>query len=240
MDAFTTEIGAEAYVRGGGFLAMGGVTGGEIRGQVQRPKERSPSYLGKVGYDHEFAPKTRVRLTSSYYTNKKAVNNTLYTGSRAGSRYYSVLENAQSTETAQAWSGDVQPGFRNQVTAFVVNPFVKYQDFEFFGNLEQARGKAATEATRRVWTQYAGEGLYRFFADQLYVGGRYNVARGTLPGIVGDVKVERIQTGGGWFVTSNILAKAEYVRENYMKFPANDIRNGGTFDGFVIEGVVTF
>jgi len=240
MDAFTTEIGAEAYVRSNGLLAMAGVTGGEVKGQVQKPQERSPSYLAKLGYDHEFAPRTRVRLTGSFYTNKKSVSNTLYSGSRAGSRYYSVVENAQSTETAQAWSGDVQPGFKNKVTAFVVNPFVKVQGFEFFGNLEQASGKATAEKVHRVWTQYAGEGLYRFLGDQLYVGGRYNLAKGALAGMTGDVKVERIQTGGGWFVTSNVLAKAEFVRENYMKFPANDIRSGANFNGFMIEGVVTF
>ena len=37
MDAYTTEIGAEAYLRSNGWLAMAGVTGGEIRGQVTSP-----------------------------------------------------------------------------------------------------------------------------------------------------------------------------------------------------------
>lgn len=240
MDAFTTEIGAEAYLQKAGFLAMAGMTSGEIRGQVQRPNDRSPSYLAKLGVDRQLTPETRVRLTGSYYTNKKAVSSTLYTGSRAGSRYYSVLENAQSTEAAQAWSGDVQPGFRNEVTAWVINPFVKFGGVEFFGNVEQAKGKASTETSDRTWKQYAGEGLYRFFDEQLYVGGRYNVATGALAGITGDVTVERIQAGGGWFITSNIMAKAEYVRQNYMDFPANDIRAGAGFDGFMVEGVVAF
>lgn len=240
MDAFTTEIGAEAYARKNGFLAMAGVTGGEIHGQVTRPSERSPSYIAKLGVDRQLTQATRVRVTGSVYANKKSISNTLYSGSRAGSRYYSVLENTQSTETAQAWSGDVQPGFRNQVTAWVINPFIKYRGLEMFGNLEQAKGKAAAETSERTWSQYAGEGVYRFFSDQFYVGGRYNIAKGTLAGVPGDVKVDRVQTGGGWFVTPNVLAKAEYVRENYMNFPANDIRNGGTFHGFMVEGVVTF
>lgn len=240
MDAFTTEIGAEVYAQKAGFLAMGGITSGEIRGQVQRPNDRSPSYIAKAGVDRKINNDLRVRLTGSCYTNKQAVNSTLYTGSRAGSRYYSVLENAQSTETAQAWSGDVQPGFSNKVTAFVLNPFVKYRGFEFFGNVEQAEGRANAETSERIWRQWAGEGVYRFFDEQLYAGARYNFARGNLRGIPNDLQVERIQAGGGWYVTSNILAKAEYVRQNYMNYPANDIKAGGHFDGFMVEGVVAF
>jgi len=240
MDAFTTEIGAEAYLQGGGFLAMAGTTGGEVRGQVQKPNDRSPSYLAKLGYDRQLSPDLRVRLTSSFYANRKSISNTLYTGSRAGSRYYSVLENTQSTETAQAWSGDVQPGFKNKIAAVVVNPFIKYRGLELFGNLEQAKGRAFTETTQRIWTQYAGEALYRFASDQLYVGGRFNTASGNLAGIAGDLTVERTQAGGGWFVTPNLLMKGEYVRQAYVHFPANDIRSGAKFHGFMVEGVVVF
>jgi hypothetical protein len=51
LDAFTTEIGGEVYVRSNGLMAMVGVTGGEIRGQVLRPDDRAPAYLGKLGFD---------------------------------------------------------------------------------------------------------------------------------------------------------------------------------------------
>lgn len=240
LDAFTTEIGAEVYARSGGFMAMAGVTGGEIRGQVQRPKDRSASALAKLGYDRQFTQDLRGRLTGSFYTNKQAVNSTLYTGNRAGSRYYSVLENIQSSETAQATSGDVQPGFRNRVTAWVINPFIKYRGLELFGNIEQAKGRTTGELSDRTWNQVAGEGLYRFLDEKLYLGGRYNVADGTLAGITGTLKVERFQAAGGWFVTPNVLAKIEYVRQNYLDFPVTDIRNGGRFDGLMVEGSVSF
>jgi len=240
MDAFTTEIGAEVYARTGGFLAMAGVTGGEIRGQVQKPQERSESWLGKLGYDRQLNPTTRVRLTGSVYRNGQAVNNTLYSGSRAGARYYSVLENAQSTESAQAWSGDLQPGFKTRVLAWVINPFVEVRGLELFGNIEQAKGRTTPETVDRTWNHYSGEAVYRFVNDKFYLGGRYNVADGTLAGIVGDLKVERMQGAGGWFVTPNVLAKVEVVRENYLGFPTSDIRHGGRFDGFMIEGAVNF
>ena len=44
---------AAAYLQKAGFLAMGGVTSGEIRGQVQKPNERSPSYMAKLGVDRQ-------------------------------------------------------------------------------------------------------------------------------------------------------------------------------------------
>jgi len=34
--------------------------------------------------------------------------------------------------------------------------------------------------------------------------------------------------------------KGEYVSQKYSDFPTNDIRNGGKFSGWVIEGAVAF
>jgi ribosome-associated protein YbcJ (S4-like RNA binding protein) len=112
---------------------------------------------------------------------------------------------------------------------------------EFFGIAEQAKGSAATETKDRTWNQYAGEVTYRFLADdRVFVSGRYNTAKGELLGITNKVSVDRYNVGGGWFVTPNVLAKAEYVNQKYNDFPTTDIRSGGQFKGFVIEGVVSF
>jgi hypothetical protein len=240
MDDFTTEIGAEAYLRSDGILMMAGVTGGEVHGQVTAPGQRGPTYLAKVGIDEQLSTDLRVRLTGSMYKTDRSVNNTLTSGDRAGSRYYDVLENGTSTETANAWSGAIQSGMRNMVTAFVFNPFVKYQGVELFGNIETQSGASSTELTRRTLRQLVGEALYRFADDKLYVGGRYNVVKGQLAGIANDITVNRAQFGGGWFVTPNVLSKVELVRQNYLDFPTSDIRSGGKFQGFVVEGVVAF
>ena len=162
IDAFTTEIGAEAYLRKNGYLAMLGVTGGEVKGQVTAPGQRGPSYLVKVGVDKNLGSDLRFRLTGSMYKTDRSVSNTLTSGDRAGSRYYDVLENSISTESANAWSGAIQSGMKNMVTAFVVNPFVKVGGAEFFGNVETMTGAAATETQRRTLRQLVGEGLYRF------------------------------------------------------------------------------
>jgi hypothetical protein len=240
IDAFTTEIGAEAYLRKSGYLAMLGVTGGEVKGSVRNPGKRGPAYLAKVGYDKQLTDDIRVRLTGSMYKKDRSASGTLTSGDRAGSRYYDVLENVVSTEAGQAWSGAIQSGMRNNVTAFVVNPFVKIGGVELFGNVETMTGAASNEITRRTLRQLSGEGLYRFASNKLYVGGRANSVHGQLVGIANDISVKRYQVGGGWFVTPNVLSKIEFVRQNYEAFPTSDIRSGGKFEGFVVEGVVAF
>ena len=241
MDAFTTEIGAEIYLRNRGIIAMGSVTGGEIRGTVLVPEQRSPSFIGKLGFDRQFNPALRVRLTGSLYTTDKSSSNTLYGGDRAGSRYYFVMENTTATETAQKSSGMIDPGFKNKVTARQLNPFVKFHGLEVFGLLEHAQGRGATETSERKFKQFGLDTVYRFLPrEQLFVGARYNRVDGQLVGTTNDISIRRWQAGGGWFLTQNILMKAEYVNQEYFDFPTTDIRSGGKFNGAMVEGVIAF
>ena len=241
LDAFTTEIGAEAYLKTSGVVAMAAITGGEIRGTVLTPEKRGATFIGKLGVDRQINPDLRLRLTGSMYRADKAMSNTLYGGDRAGSRYYWVLENTAATESAQFTSGLINPGFRNRVKAYQVNPFVKFRGLELFGVLEQARGQASTEAADRTWRQYAVDTVYRFLPnEQVFVGVRFNRAEGALVGIPGDVGAKRWQVGGGWFITPGLLAKLEYVNQKYFGYPAENIKNGGEFKGLMLEGVVAF
>lgn len=241
MDAFTTEVGGEVMARANGFLALAAVTGGESRGMVASPDRRSPSYITKIGFDRQITPELRFRITGSSYATASSVNNTLYSGDRAGSRYYDVLENTASTETAQAWSGSIQPALSNSIHAFVINPFIKLNGLELFGNLERARGRAQGETANREMKQYVGEATYRFLdANKLFVAARYNRVSGQLKGMTNDISVNRYQVGGGWFMTPNILTKLEFVNQKYNDFPTTDIRNGGQFKGFMVEGTVAF
>ena len=160
----------------------------------------------------------------------------------AGSRYYWVMENnaPTTTESGNFRSGLLNPNFGSKVKSYMVNPFVKYRGLEVFGVAEKTEGRTATETVSRDVTQYAGEALYRFLGDQLYVGGRYNTVTAELQGIGNEVSIDRAQFGGGWFITPGVLMKAEYVTQKYNDFPTTDIRSGGKFDGFMVEGTVAF
>jgi hypothetical protein len=246
IDAFTTEVGGEAYVRTGPFLAMAGLNSGTIQGGITTPDRRTNAYLGKLGFDKQLTGDLRVRLTGSYYKNDKSPSNTLLTGDRAGHGYDLVMENTAASLTSQAWSGQMRSmGFSNSLRAYTVNPFVKWNGVEFFGSFDNYKGKSLSEPTWRTWTQNSGEVVYRFWDEKVYVGGRSNTARGSLlntPTVTftGDVSIDRNALAAGWFVTPTLLMKGEYMQQKYYRFPARDIRNGGKIQGFVVEGVVSF
>jgi hypothetical protein len=150
------------------------------------------------------------------------------------------MVNTSGTEKDSAWTGNVQPGFKSEQHAYVINPFLKVKGLELRGNLERALGRAATEAENRTWDQYAAEGLYRLLNDKLYFGGRYNTVNGKLASQPNDVTVNRYQIAGGWFVTPTVLLKGEWMDQRYSDFIPTDIRNGGRIKGFMVEGVVAF
>lgn len=214
MDAFTTEVGGELFYQNNGIIAMVGVTGGEIQGGVTRPDDRSLNFLGKLGYDKQINDDVRVRLTGSVYSTSGSARNTLYGGDRAGSRYYLVMEAVGASTAAQFTSGRINPGQTDNITAMVLNPFVKIKGLELFGNFEQSKGKAANETADRTWTNMGADAVYRLGArENFYLAARYNKVAGQLAGgpTAPEISIDRVQIGGGWFVTKNILAKLEYV-----------------------------
>ena len=237
VDPFTTEAGAEVLFRKGPAFVLGAITSGEMRGAVATPEKRGWARYGKVGFDKRMNDGLRIRLTGSLYRADKSLNQTIYSGDRPGSRYYDVLVDSVGRDR---WSGSMQPGFRNSVTAIQINPFVQIRGLEVFGSFDRGKGKAATEPEYRKLRQTAVDVVYRFAGDQLYVGGRYNTARMGLQGITNDVGADRQAFAAGWYITPLVMLKGEYVNQKYVDFPTTDRRSGGKFNGFMMEGVVAF
>jgi hypothetical protein len=242
LDAFTTEIGAEVMVRGpyGAFI-MGGVTSGENKGNVKESAvDASPAFLGKLGFDRQLSPMLRVRLTGSLYSAESSPAVTLYGGDRTGSRYWGVMDDTTGLRAGTGFTnGRVNPGFANEITARQINPYVEFGNLELFGVIEWASGKAAAAEERREINQLAGDVVYRLFNDRVYVGGRWNQVKGDFAGQE-NLTVTRSAISAGWFLTRNLLTKAEFVQQDYDGFAETDIRNGGQFRGIAIEGVIAF
>jgi len=248
MDAFTTEIGAEVDVTYNGFLGVLSATNGMINGRVlgydpvpgASDGKSKPAFIGKLGYDKQLNSDLRVRLTGSVYHTAGSNANTLYGGDRAGSHYYGVMDNALTTSTFT--SGRLNPGFGDKVTSMMGNLFVKYGGLESFTTFESANGRGRTETTgERAASQIATDLVYRFGKNEdFWVGARYNVVNARLSGYTEDVTVDRLAVSAGWFVTKNIMAKLEYVTQNYDGFVDTDIRNGGKFSGLALQAVVGF
>lgn len=55
-----------------------------------------------------------------------------------------------------------------------------------------------------------------------------------------DVTINRIAFSAGWFITKNVMAKVEYVNQDYKNFLYNDIRSNANFNGIVAQAVIGF
>jgi len=253
MDEFATEIGGEIYYHSNfGLLGMVGVTDGALNPSVIKSsvtdsstKElnfQAPAIYAKIGYDKVLSHDLRVRLTGSYYGCKSALSNTLFGGDRTGSHYFFVMEPTTATSTANAFSGRLNPGFREEVSTIMINPFIKWMGLEFFGTYEMASGRNVNETVMRKATQMAGDLIYRFPAESenFWVGARYNTVTATLQTNSKDVTVTRVAASVGWFITKNLMAKLEYVNQVYKDYDPTNILADGKFNGLMLSAAVGF
>lgn len=240
MDAFSTEAFGEITVQKSGFLGVVGITNGKLNQGVvvNANTDNKISFFGKLGYDKQLKDDLRVRLTGSWYINKGTTNGTwLYGGDRAGSRYYNVMETLNGD--GSNFEGRFNPRFR-QLTAIQVNPFVKYKGLEFFGIYEVASN--SDDQGGGAFTQLAAELLYRFGStEQFYLGGRYNTVSGEMSETAANQEINRLNVGGGWYMTKNVMLKLEYVNQQYEGTGwTNTKYAGGEFNGVNIEAVIGF
>jgi hypothetical protein len=221
---------------------MLGFTNGRLNQSVSNTETKG-AFLGKIGYDKQLSDDLRFRLTGSVYAVRNSNRVYLYGGDRAGARYYQVMD--VEGGTPNDFSGRINPGLNSDMTAIMINPFIKYKGLEFFGVYENSSGRDDAVDTgfsgNRNWNQLAAEVIYRFGnKEQLYLGARYNAVSGQLPGVEDDkVKVDRINIGGGWYLTKNILTKLEYVSQSYKDYPPGQFEDG-EFSGLIIEAVIAF
>lgn len=241
MDSFSTEAFGEVTVQKNGFLAVVGLSNGKLNQSVivNPNTDNKMSFYGKVGYDNYVAEDLRVRLTGSWYTNNGTTTGTwLYGGDRGGSRYYHILDELGGT--SNDFEGRFNPRF-SQMTALQFNPFIKFKGLEFFGILESVGN--SDEQGGGQFTQLAGELLYRFGkTEQFYIGGRYNTVKGTNnESDPEDIDISRLNIGGGWFMTNNVVVKLEYVNQEYKNGFAMDSKYyQAKFDGINIEAAISF
>lgn len=243
MDSFTTEPFVEVNISPNDWIAVVGLSNGNLNQSVIKQDDNKVTFYGKLGYDSQISEDLRVRLTGSFYNAGGYTNgNHLYSGDRAGARYYSVLDVEDGN--ANFRSGRFNPGFKNE-TAFQFNPFVKMKGLEFFGIYEVSSGNKTEGNEDGKFTQLGAEVLYRFGSwEQFYVGGRYNTVKGFGEYATGSpepttMKIDRSNIGFGWFMTKNILTKLEYVNQSYDENFAAQLTNAN-FKGVVLEAVISF
>ena len=260
MDEFATELGGEIYYHHkSGLFLMAGLTNGELDPTVVAPtkidsatgqtNKYPAAFHGKIGFDRQINKDLRFRITGSLYSVHSANSNTLFGGDRTGSHYFYVMENQNvangtvlsNANDYSAFSGRYNPGFTEEVKTFMVNPFVKFKGLEFFGSYEYANGRTIAETGKRTAIQYAGDLIYRFGrTENFWIGIRYNKVTAAMANVTQKITITREVASAGWFLTRNIMLKAEYVNQEYDHYPDNNILNGGRFKGEMLEASIAF
>jgi len=250
MDAFSTQIGLEAYFRSNGWLLMAAVANGALKPALtgfnaadstytKFDTHKELAFYWKAGYDKEFSDDLRFRFTLSGYHNPENHAGALYNSDRAGSRYYFVMNRVTNTAgdvdvTKNHLSGNFGPGTVIKDNSLMANLFTKYKGFELFGTWEMFRGTLPNRSDSE-FNQYAIEGLYRFGNNEQFYGGlRYNAVNNDL-----DRKVNRFQVAAGWFLIEQVLLKLEYVNQNYDGFAEYGTGDAG-FNGVMFEAALSF
>jgi hypothetical protein len=251
MDAFTTAPALEILVRHNGILLMGGINSGSLKPALSAYNASSGTYTGynmndelalhwKAGYDKQITDNLRLRGTVSGFHCFNHHFGSLYNGDRTGSRYYLVMKpqtnDASDVDPASGHTtGRWGPGFTDKNNALMANLFGKFKGFELFGTFEYTTGTLAFGGAEFTYQQLAVEGLYRFGKEeQFYGGARYNLVSNQ-----DDESINRIQAGAGWFLTKNIMAKVEYVNQNYKDFRLYKSAEAG-FSGIMVEAAISF
>jgi len=250
MDAFTTAPAFEALFRHKGILLMGAITTGTLKPALTGYNASSRTYTPyninkelafywKAGYDKHISDDLHIRATLSGYHTSNNHFGSLYNGDRTGSRYYLVMNRANNSAddvdpAKNHMSGTWGPGFTDKDNSLMVNLFTKYKGFELFGTYENVSGTTAFGGAEFTFSQYAVESLLRFGKDEQFFGGfRYNYVKNDT-----ESSIDRFQISGGWFLTPNILLKAEYVDQNYSNFILYG--NDAGFNGLMLESTISF
>ena len=184
MDAFTTEIGGELYWRSNGMPGDG--VGDGRRGA--RPGAQAGTALVELHRQAGHGPGTsappRVRLTGSFYQAPEVDEQ--HALHRQPRRLALLLRGRERpTRPSRRRRGPATCGWTSahKVAAWVINPFVKWgrgSRCSATSSRRRGRSNAANDTQLRTWNQYAGDAIYRFLDNQLYVGGRYCTANGPL------------------------------------------------------------
>jgi hypothetical protein len=250
MESFTTAPALEIMVRHKGIILMGGINSGSLKPALTGYNTNTGVYTEynfldevalhwKAGYDNQITDDLRLRGTVSGFHCFNHHFGSLYNGDRTGSRYYLVMkqETNSSSDVDPAsghTSGNWGPGFTDKNNAIMANLFGKFHGLEFFGTYEHSTGTNLAGADF-TYNQFAADGLYRFGKEEQFYGG----ARFNLVSNQNNESINRIQVAAGWYMTKNIVAKVEYVNQNYNDFGLYSSADAG-FNGIMVEAGISF
>lgn len=211
---------------------------------------RGFAYNGKL----IFVPVKGLRTSVSYIGTDQSDNPTksgggsamqMFSGNRSGERYAGVLGGGQAPGNVFPQAGEKFSAAQFDVT------FDNGSPIKVYGHYGQTQDKdingTAAGTPEEKWSYYAADVKYQL-TPAIYAAARYSSAASTmLAGKASDGSVNRIQVGGGLWLTRNLLVKAEYVTQKYSGFAEGDVVNNGiqawrdpAFSGVITEVSFSF
>ena len=206
---------------------------------------RGFAYHGKlIAY-----PIKSLRTSVSYIATDQSENPTksgggsqmqMFTGNRSGERYAGVLGGGQAPGNVFPQAGEKFSAAQFDVTFDNGSPLKLYGHYGMTQDTD-INGSAAG-APEEKWSYYAADAKYEI-TPALYAAARYSAAATSkLAGNDSDGTVNRIQVGGGYWLSKNLLLKVEYVTQKYSGFAEGQIVNNGIqawrdpeFSGLITE-----
>lgn len=219
IDPELVDIGAEISSEPGKFNWMLGLSNGTNTENVQEGK--GVAVHGKVWLDVEpfRAAFSAIQVDHSENATTKAQ---LFSGNRDGERYGGILGGGQAP-------GQVLPQAGRDLLAWQADFTYgadKLKLYAHYGDTKDSdtNGPAAGTPVEH-WNYYAAESVYQF-TPKAHAAARYSSAAAkTLRDLPSDGKVDRVQVGGGYWLTEQMLIKLEYVHEAYRDFKVGDVLN---------------
>ncbi len=247
-----TEPGMEIIHNGNGYGLM---IGGGIGAPEQDFQEaRNYSYRTKLWFDAVDG----LYLSGSYYAvaHDEGVSRgtNLFRRERHGSSYGAVWNLNNDGGGSGEGPGQARPGDGREVSAWEVNAILNFlpgnRISAFYG---KANGTGANPHHLGLkgdedWSYYSAE-VKQDIGENGYLAARFSsIDYSKFISSDNDGSINRIQFGGGVFITDNILMKAEYVYQAASGFQPEttgvvtsvDVGNDPTFKGFVLEVGVSF
>ena len=228
VDPSTEEIGMEVYSIKGPVHWLAGIGTGSTGDHFDYGS--NPAVHGKIWGD----PLPDLRLSASvYYADHAGQFATpyfevsgLYAGDRSGGIYNAVFggppQNGFTNEP-----GQITPLNGLDVSAYQMDITWTHWPFEAYSNV----GWTDDSAYREHWLYGQALGVYHI-NPALYLAGQYSYAvAGAINGVNTAGWVDRFQLGGGYWITNNMLAKIEYVYEQYSNFNGAFSSLAGPVDG---------
>jgi len=229
MDAYTTNPGIEIMYRTNGIIAMVGTNNGRLNYGRGGDFLEDLVFDWKLGYDSQINEDLRIRATvSGYHVPEGHSGSYLWSGDRAGARYYSVMDTVGG-DNFRSGRWDPSSG-QTQMNSYQAALFASFKGLELFGFYETMTGVRG--GADQNFTQIGVQAKYSY--KSLYAATRYNIVDNNAGSTV-----DRFNVGVGWYFVDNVLIKVDYVSQNYNG-PAHLHLDGGHFGGLVLEAAISF